>query len=325
MSFCIAVTVLFVCLFLSVKHYAHSENMLEQLKELHLQKKQGWLTDQQFEEKKKAIIESHSPAAKKQAAEEAKLLAEKQKQEKILEEQKKREAEALAQRTYVEKFPLHSAIKNNNRQKIEELLKSPSLKINEFDDEENTPWDIAYNIGDTSVSFELCKLLKDAGAVSSKEIKEFELQKRREKLVSLKVCAGVSYRMGGYQPFVGAQVALCKRSAKSSILGNIQGCLSIFNNPGPYIGNNARLQIWGNARANLMAPVNNLVDQESLVKMLTTDQSGSAIFEDIEPDDYLIVFGGPTRKNFGIWLEEVSCKEKENSLVLTESNAYFID
>ncbi len=316
-------TILFVCIFFSINQFAYSQNMLEQMKELHLQKTKGNITAQEFEEKKKAIIESHSPEAKKRAEEEAKKLAEKQKQEKVLQEQKKREAEALALREYENKFPLHSALKKNDKAKVLELLKQPDLQINAFDNEGKTPWDIAYSLENTSASFELCKLLKDVGAASSKEIQAFELEKKREKLVTLKVCAGVSYQIGGYQPFVGSKVALCKLSSKSSILGRVQGFFNIFEHPAQYQNN---VMIWGDARDNLMYPCNeNLIDSEYLVKTVTTDQSGSAVFEDIEPDDYLIVFGGPTRSRFGIWLEEISCKEKENSLILTEANAYYID
>ena len=316
----LATTILFICLFLSINQYAHSQNMLEQMKALHLQKKQGSITAQEFEEKKKAIVESHSPEAKKKADEEAKKLAEKLKQEKILEEQKKREAESLALKEYENKFPLHAALKKNDRAKMLELLKLPDLQINAFDNEDKTPWDIAYSLENTSVSFELCKLLKDAGAVSSKEIKEFELQKRREKLVTLTVSAGVTYQMGGYQPFVGLDMALVKSSAKYKIVGEAQACLNIFN-----FVVKASVDYWGAARAKLMTPVDNFIDSESLVKKASTNASGKVVFADIEPGSYLVVFGGPTRKNFGIWIIDVDCTEKETEIVLTESNAFFVD
>jgi hypothetical protein len=312
-----------VCFLISTTQYAYSQSMLEQLKDLHLKKKQGWLTDQQFEDKKKAIIESHSPAAKKKAAEEAKILAEKQKQAKILEEQKKREAKALALKEYAKKFPLHSAIKNNNRKKIEELLKLPDLQINEFDDEENTPWDIAYNITNTTVSFELCKLLKEAGAVSSKEIKEFELQKRREKLVTLKVSAGVTYQMGGYQPFVGFPLALVDISAQTSIMNKVNNCLRIYNDMSLITFDGSG--VWPVAYKNLQTPIESFVSNDSIIKICDTNTSGQAVFEDIEPGSYLVVFGAPTRKYFALWVTEVSCKEKLTNLTLSDLNAIYAE
>ncbi len=321
----LATTILLACLFLSINQYSYSQNMLEQMKELHLQKTKGKITAQEFEEKKKTIIESHSPEAKKRAEEEANKQAEKLKQDKILEEQKKREAEALAQKEYEKKFPLHTALKKNDRPKILEMLKLPDLQINAFDNEDKTPWDIAYSLEDTSVSFEMCKLLKDAGAVSSKEIREFELQKRREKLVTLKVSAGVTYQMGGYQPFVGFDMALVKSSAKSQIVNVAQAYLGVLGQLVINTSIESFYEAKSEAREKLMRPVVNFINSESLVKKGATDASGEVVFADIEPGSYVVVFGGPTRENLGIWITDVNCTEKETNIVLTESNAFFIE
>ena len=84
----LATTILLACLFLSIKQYAYSQNMLEEMKELHLQKTNGKITVQEFEAKKKAIIESHSPTNKRKAEAEARALAKKEEEEKKLQKQK---------------------------------------------------------------------------------------------------------------------------------------------------------------------------------------------------------------------------------------------
>lgn len=84
----LVIAIWFNCFLLGANQYAYSQNMLEQMKELHLKKANGSITSQQFEEQKKAIIESHNPATKRQAEEKAIELAQKQEQEKKLQEKK---------------------------------------------------------------------------------------------------------------------------------------------------------------------------------------------------------------------------------------------
>ncbi len=283
----LAATILFVCLFLSINQYAHSQNMLEQMKALHLQKKQGSITAQEFEEKKKAIVESHSPEAKKRADEEAevnRVKTEKKKlvaEQKKIEEQKVREEEkAIAAKNYKEKFPLHFFVKSKNRSELLKLLKAGNSQINQFDDCGLTAWDLAYKIEDTTTSFDFCKLLKDAGGVSASEIKEFELKKAQAEYVTLKINAGVTYKLGGYQPFVGQVINIIRLNE-----GEKFDALALSNIPDSAI-------------------------------QATTDNQGLAVVV-VPPGDYVVAFAGRLRSSEKAWWRfQVTCTEKITEIYL---------
>lgn len=301
-------TILFLCLFLSVKHYARSENMLEQFKELHLQKK--WLTDQQFEEKKKAIIESHSPAAKKRAAEEAKLLAEeakllaeKQKQEKILEDE--------ASKEYANKYPLHFAIKNKDLQAVKRLLSSPNPIINQIDSEGNTPWDVALDKEQPKPE-SLGELRKAFSEITAP--------------LSINLQAGINYKMGGFQTAVNETFALQKK-----IKARYPLMLSLLSELGETISSTKSL--IGSSRSDLLAvwinSTNTMVSDflkygQPVLQFTKTDISGKATFQNILPGDYVIIGMTPTRSGISVWFTEVNVTSSSPNLFFDEKNAIIL-
>lgn len=320
----LAATILFVCLFLSVNQYAHSQNMLEQMKALHLQKKQGSITAQEFEEKKKAIIESHSPEAKKRADEEAKKLAEKLKQEKILEEQKKHEAEALALVEYGDKFPLHAAVIAKDKVALQNLLHNNQIQINSLDNNEKTAWDLAYGLDDSAVSFDFCKIIQNAGGVSFVEIQKFENEKKKANLAQLEVTTGIEYHADGFQPFADRTVLLIRSSEADNAFMRVQEQVrkmpnfvlhTSFVRPGT-VGYDA-VRKWEIDFNNLMVFIPSL--------KATTDTQGMAVFEDLEKGQYLVVFSERVRKNApAVWALNVNCSEKSNKVRLSNNNALFL-
>lgn len=324
---------LLICLLL-LNHCVYAQpNIVEQLRELHKKKSQGLITEKEFEQQKNKITESNSPAAKKKEAEKSRAAAEKKKQEQILAEKlrletekKNAEAKVLAAKEYDVKFPLHAAVKSKDKTKLQKLLKTPDLQINAFDDQGATAWDLAYKTEDPTISFDFCNLLKGAGGASSKDIKKFADEKAKAHLVSLKVSAGVSYRMGGYQPVVGKRMVLLKATDKDKIFNTIQQDIGIVNwhltsleMPDVYI------QLAANER--LSSPIESYVNSSLVAKELTTNANGKVIFEELEPGRYIILFAGPTRTatGFVFWFKEIECKEKETELQLTNDNALAIN
>lgn len=304
-------TILFLCLFLSVKHYARSENMLEQFKELHLQKK--WLTDQQFEEKKKAIIESHSPAAKKRAAEEAKLLAEeakllaeKQKQEKILEDE--------ASKEYANKYPLHFAIKNNDLQAVKRLLSSPNPIINQIDSEGNTPWDVALDEEQPKPE-SLGELIKAFSEITAP--------------LSINLQAGINYKMGGFQTAVNETFALQKKikaryplmlsllSELGETISSTKSLLGILNDS----PRRDQLAVWIKSTSTM---VSDFLKCQPVLQFTKTDISGKATFQNILPGDYVIIGMAPTRSGISVWFTEVNVTSSSPNLFFDEKNAIIL-
>jgi len=316
-----------ICMFVSSAVFSQGNNpgkgtLLSETKKLQELKIKGKITEEEFQKRKAELIKANFETAedRKRQEELAKAAAEASRTQAIADEKKRQDDLVRANAEYGVKFPLHAAVKSQDKDKLKTLLQGPNIEINGFDDSGKTAFDIAYEIKMATMSFELCNLLKSSGGVPSEEIRKFAAEKAKANLVRLKVSAGVSYSYGGYQPFVGGDMALVKSSAKPKVVGEAQACLNIFN----FVVKGS-MEFWGAARAKLMTPVASFVDSDSLVKKASTDSSGKVVFEDVEPGSYLVVFGGPTRKNFCLWVVEVSCTEKETELALTESNALYAE
>lgn len=161
---------LFFVLFLNQCVYAQP-NIVEQLRELHKRKSQGLITEEEFERQKSNITESKRPEEKKKKTKKAHTNVEKKAHITAVDS-------VVVTGEYDSKFPLHAAVKNKDRAKLYKLLQSSDAQVNVFDDQGSTAWDLAYKIEDPTVSFDFCKMIKDAGGVSSKEIKEFAESKK---------------------------------------------------------------------------------------------------------------------------------------------------
>lgn len=298
----LAATILFVCLLLNVKHYAHSENMLEQLKELHLQKKQGWLTDQQFEEKKRAIIDSNNPSAKRRADEEAAKLAEKQKQEKILEDRKKREATSQALKEYGSKFPLHAAIQSFNSELIESLATKNPQQINLKDNLGKTAWDIAYehsNMAAIPVLQTGLNTIKNAANVN--------------------VEVGINYSFGGWQPVTGENFLLLK---KVEIVN--QNCEKLLKANSSSV---ALLSQTGDSSHKHIL-INNIAEAVKIIRKFSpeiqrmeTDSQGKCTFKSIPSGEYVLFGVSQTRGGCALWYYPIKVNKNDQSVLLDAKKA----
>lgn len=156
---------------------------MQELQALSTMKAKGKLTNDEFEKKKTELKEKYfqSPEEKKKQEEVAKLAADASKAQEIAKEKNRLEQVALAAREYDVKFPLHAAVKAQNTNQLKALLQaSTTCDVNAFDDTGKTAYDFAYAIQSATSSFALCNALKNAGGVSSEEIKKFAEGKEKK-------------------------------------------------------------------------------------------------------------------------------------------------
>jgi hypothetical protein len=298
--------------------------LLGKLKELYERKKQGLITEKEFEKQKTLITESQSLEIKKKEAELELLATQKEKQEEILDAQKKHEAELLALNEYGIKFPLHAAVLAKDRVALQNLLQNNQIQINSPDNNEKTAWDLAYGLDDSAVSFDFCKMLQNAGGVSFVEIQKFENEKKKANLAQLVVATGIEYNMDGFQPFADRTVLLIKSYEADNAFMRVQEQVrkmpnfvlnTSFVRPGT-IGYDA-VRKWEIDFNNLMVFIPSL--------KATTDTQGIAVFEDLEKGQYLVVFSERVRKNApAVWALYVNCAEKNNKVLLSNNNALFL-
>ncbi len=307
--------------------FDNKESFLDKTKKLQKLKAMGQITEKEYQKRKAKIIKANFETAedrrlKKEVAEAA-ALASKTLEITIEKERQKATNKALAD--YKIMFPLHSAVKEQNKKQVLSILKEENADINAFDTDGKTAWDYAYSIQSATMSFELCNILKTAGGVASEEINKFNEEKKRAHLVNLKVSVGISYKLGGYQPFVGTPIALVKSSELPEVMSKYSHYFTIFRATGFNRNDIARLNNWDAAREALLNPATSLVSASSVTQISNTDSMGSINFQDLEPGSYVIVCGGPTRSGFANWFVTINCDHKENKITLTESNAYYID
>jgi hypothetical protein len=285
-----------VCFLISTTQYAYSQSMLEQLKDLHLQKKQGWLTDQQFEEKKKAIIDSHSPTAKKKAAEKAKKLAEKQKQEKI----KQQKAKALALKEYSAKFPLHAAIKVSDLALIETILKNNPQQINIKDNKGKTAWDVVY---EQDKFIMLPYLLAGIKTIENSPNVSFE--------------AGVNYNIGGWQPVIGVKFILLQKvqmlyQQQKELLETHSSSVSLLSD----LNDTQHFLLEG-----IQKTIKLILKTTPVIQTAETNSRGKSQFKNVAPGEYIIFGITSTRGGYALWYYPIKVVESDLSVLLDTNKA----
>ncbi len=171
-----------ILLLFCISSFAFAQgNLLSETKKLQALKLKGKITEAEFQKRKAELIKANfeSPEDKRKQEEQAKTAEEAIKAQELAKEKKLREEEARTVAEYDVKFPLHAAVKAQNKDQLKAFLQSPKCEINGFDDSGKTAWDLAYEIKSATMSFDLCNLLKSAGGVSSEEIKKFAEEKTK--------------------------------------------------------------------------------------------------------------------------------------------------